>query len=309
MDERSLRACLSLAETLHFGRASEACHMSPSTLSRTIGRLEAELGVRLFERDNRSVALTPAGERFRRYARDSLEHWQALRADLVAESEELAGEISIYCSVTASYSFLYEPVSEFRRRHRRVRITVHTGDPEQAIARVSGGEEDLAIGARPERLPQVLAFEPMAVSPLVFIAPRTDPAVETFLKPRMRPSHWSAVPMILPERGLARERVERWFRAKGARPQVLAQAAGNEAIVSMVALGAGVGVVPLIVLENSPLADKVRLVEARPALPPFEVGLFVRRRRLGNRLVRAFWSALGAGGAEAEATARRPVGK
>ncbi|WP_405222677.1 HTH-type transcriptional activator IlvY [Lentisalinibacter sediminis] len=296
MDDRSLRACLSLADTLHYGRASAACHMSPSTLSRIISGLEEELGVRLFERDNRSVTLTPAGERFRTWARETLEQWEALRAGLAADSDELTGEISIYCSVTASYSFLYDPVAEFRRRHRRVRITVHTGDPEQAVARVRAGDEDLAIGARPERLPAGLAFEPMAVSPLVFIASREDPDMDRFLKPRMRPADWASVPMILPERGLARERVERWFRDKGIRPQVLAQAAGNEAIVSMVGLGGGVGVVPLIVLENSPLAGRVRQVAARPALAPFEVGLFARRKRLGDRLVRAFWSALTAGG-------------
>ncbi len=296
MDDRTLRACLSLADTLHYGRASEACHMSPSTLSRIISRLEDELGVRLFDRDNRSVNLTPAGERFRGYARETLEQWEALRAALATDSDELTGEISIYCSVTASYSFLYDPLAEFRRRHRRVRITVHTGDPEQAIARVSAGSEDLAIGARPARLPAALAFEPMAVSPLVFIAPRDDADVDRFLRPRMRPADWAAVPMILPERGLARERVERWFRDKGVRPQVLAQAAGNEAIVSMVGLGGGVGVVPLIVLENSPLAGKVRTVDARPALAPFEVGLFALRRRLTDQLVRAFWAALTAGG-------------
>ena len=296
MDDRSLRACLSLADTLHYGRASGACHMSPSTLSRIISGLEEELGVRLFERDNRSVRLTQAGERFRAWARGTLEEWEALRTGLAADSDELAGEIRNYCSVTASYSFLYDPVAEFRRRHRRVRITVHTGDPEQAVARVRAGEEDLAIGARPRRLPATLAFEPIAVSPLVFIASREDPDVDRFLRPRMRPADWAAVPMILPERGLARERVERWFRDKGIRPQVLAQAAGNEAIVSMVGLGGGVGVVPLIVLENSPLAGRVRQVAARPALAPFEVGLFARRKRLGDRLVRAFWSALTAGG-------------
>ncbi|MEJ2603026.1 MAG: HTH-type transcriptional activator IlvY [Gammaproteobacteria bacterium] len=304
MDERTLRAAVTLADTLHFGRASEACHMSPSTLSRTIGRLEDELGVRLFDRDNRSVELTSAGERFRRYARESLEQWQAFRAELETDHEELTGEISIYCSVTASYSFLYEPVSEFRRRHRQVRITVHTGDPEQAVARVVAGEEDLAIGARPERLPKALAFEPIAVSPLVFIAPESDPAVDTLLRSRMRAIDWAEVPMILPERGVTRERVEHWFRRKGVRPQVLAQAAGNEALVSMVALGAGVGVVPLIVLDNSPLATQVRRVGATPALRPLEVGLLARRRQLKSRLVNAFWSAMAAGGPRAEKAVR-----
>ncbi|HND14634.1 MAG TPA: LysR family transcriptional regulator, partial [Pseudomonadales bacterium] len=50
MDTRDLRAFTLLAETLHFGQAAQAAHLSPSTLSRTIQRLEAELDCRLFER-------------------------------------------------------------------------------------------------------------------------------------------------------------------------------------------------------------------------------------------------------------------
>ncbi|HET8791642.1 MAG TPA: LysR family transcriptional regulator, partial [Modicisalibacter sp.] len=64
MDLRPLRQFLVLADTLHFGRTSDACHVSASTLSRSIASLEATLGVRLFERDNRSVHLTREGRLF-----------------------------------------------------------------------------------------------------------------------------------------------------------------------------------------------------------------------------------------------------
>ena len=217
-----------------------------------------------------------------------------MRASLPGESAELAGEISIYCSVTASYSFLYELLSDFRDRNPNIRLTVHTGDPEEALARVGAGREDLAIGARPDRVTKALAFEPIAVSPLVFIAPASDPSIDSLLKPRMTADAWQALPMILPERGVARDAVDRWCRGKGIRPGVLAQVAGNEAIVSMVALGGGVGVVPEIVLGASPLKDRVRTLAARPALPSLEVGLFVQRKRLRDRVVGAFWAALAA---------------
>jgi LysR family positive regulator for ilvC len=52
---------------------------------------------------------------------------------------------------------------------------------------------------------------------------------------------WKDTPMILSEEGLARERVDRWFRQLGAKPHIYAQVSGNEAIVSMVSLGFGVG--------------------------------------------------------------------
>ncbi|HEY6881488.1 MAG TPA: LysR family transcriptional regulator, partial [Polyangiales bacterium] len=68
MDEDSLRIFLSLARSLHFGRASKLVHKSPSAVSRALSRLEDELGQPLFERDNRRVKLTPLGELFQRYA-------------------------------------------------------------------------------------------------------------------------------------------------------------------------------------------------------------------------------------------------
>src|SRR6056297_1839288 len=129
MDMRPLKHFLALAETLHFGRASEACHVSPSTLSRTIRQLEESLGVRLFERDNRHVVLTRQGRSFQAYARDTLEEWERLRQSLMREARTLTGEISIYCSVTASYSFLYELLCEFYTHHPGIELKLHTGDP------------------------------------------------------------------------------------------------------------------------------------------------------------------------------------
>jgi LysR family positive regulator for ilvC len=290
MDVRTLKQFVHLAESLHFGRAAEASNISPSALSRSIRQLEDEVGSPLFERNNRSVALTRAGGLFLGYARDSLGQWDAIRNTLMEEAGELHGEVSMYCSVTASYSFLFDLLSRFRSEHPHIEIKLHTGDPEHAIPRVLAGDEDIAIGARPGTLPAGLAFKPIAVSPLVFIAARaqaqTDPGDGSDA------AAWSAVPMILSESGLARRRVDRWFRRLGATPNIYAQVAGNEAIVSMVSLGFGIGVVPRIVLDNSPLVGEVRVLDVRPELEPYEVGLFTREKKLTSPLIEAFWSQL-----------------
>ncbi len=73
IDLNSLRLFLHLAETLHFGRTSHACAISAAALSRSIRRLEDEIGHGLFVRDNRSVQLSPAGLRFRAFARDTVD--------------------------------------------------------------------------------------------------------------------------------------------------------------------------------------------------------------------------------------------
>jgi LysR family positive regulator for ilvC len=291
MDNRTLRQFINLAETLHFGRASEASNISPSALSRGIARIEEEVGVTLFERNNRSVSLTHAGRLFLEYARETLGEWDTLRNRLMEEAAQLQGEVSVYCSVTASYSFLFDILTRFRQDYPRVGIKLHTGDPEDAITRVQSGAEDIAIGARPGRLATGLAFKPIAVSPLVFIAARGENRRHDG-QHRGADSSWEETPMILPERGLARRQVDEWFRAKGISPRVYVQVAGNEAIVSMVSLGLGVGVVPQIVLENSPLAGKVRVMEAKPRLEAYEVGLFTLNKMLGSPIIKAFWDEL-----------------
>lgn len=194
----------------------------------------------------------------------------------------------MYCSVTASYSFLFEILARIRQDHPGIEIKLHTGDPEEAIPRVLSGDEDISIGARPRTLPAGLAFKRIAVSPLVFIAAASDERLRAATNAR----DWAGSPMILSERGIARRRVEAWFRKLGMQASIYAQVAGNEAIVSMVSLGFGVGVVPRIVLDNSPLADKVRVIEIEPGLQPYEVGLFTMKRKLASPLIHAFWSQL-----------------
>jgi LysR family positive regulator for ilvC len=286
MDARSLKQFVNLADSLHFGRASEASHVSPSALSRSIKRLEGELDVILFERNNRSVSLTHAGNLFLVYARDMLGDWDTIRNNLMEDSGELHGEISMYCSVTASYSFLFDILTQFRRDHPRIEIKLHTGDPEDAIAKVLSGEEDIAIGARPKNLASGLAFKQIAVSPLVFIKAKTGDETGDIDTSR----DLAGNPMILPERGLARKRLDEWFQSQSLQANIYAQVAGNEAIVSMVSLGFGVGVVPQIVLDNSPLAHTVGVLKVRPKLEAYKVGLFTLSKKLNSPIIKAFWS-------------------
>lgn len=290
MDFRLLHHFNTLSEVLHFGRASELCHISPSTLSRSIQQLENELATTLFERDSRHVTLTAQGITFQRYTRETLEQWGTLKRTLASTATQLTGEISIYCSVTASYSFLYELLSDFRTQHPGIELKLHTGDPAESMARVLAGSDDMAITPRPRVPPAALTFKSLTRSPLLFIAP-TDTVDWLPASPQSSTAQqWQKVPMILSEAGLSREYADTWFKALGITPRIYAQVAGHEAIVSMVGLGFGVGVVPKIVLDNSPLARRVQVLNVKPELPHYDVGLCVLNRRLKNPMIEALWA-------------------
>ncbi len=284
MDNRTLTLFLHLCDTLHFGRTSQAMHISPSALTRTIQQLEETLDTSLFERDNRSVKLTKEGKLFQQYAKESIGLWQEFRQSLMEETQELQGEISIYCSVTASYSFLHTILSDFRKAHPKIVITLHTGDSEDAIQNILEDTDDLAIGALPDKLPSKLDFKRITTSPLVMIAPLTEE------KNEIRNDTWGTTPLILSEKGLVRKCVDTWFQQKNIKPTIYAQVSGNEAIVSMVSLGFGIGVIPKIVLDNSPLAQQVKTLNHKPLLESIDVGLFAQKKRLQNPLIKALWN-------------------
>src|SRR5688572_28730841 len=114
MDYQDLRLFLNLSRTLHFGRTSRECHKSPSAVSRTLVRLEQELGHALCERDTKRVRLTPQGELFASFASDALARFADVEAALVRDTQTLRGTLSIFASVTACQSFLPALLTRFR---------------------------------------------------------------------------------------------------------------------------------------------------------------------------------------------------
>jgi len=294
VDQYSLKIFLSVARLLHFGRAGQECGLSPSAVSRTISRLEEELGRKLFIRDNRSAAITAAGKEFRIFALETVETWDRLRSTPSLEAGEMRGEIRIYSSVAASYTVLAALLSVFRERYPNVHIRLQTGDPAESIERVRDSEIDITVAALPATLPKNLVFKPVAVTPLLFIAPTV--ACEASSLVALSPIRWSRVPMVLPETGLSRKRADTWFHAAKIKPKVYAEVSGHEAIVSMVRLGCGVGIVPKLALERFIQEGEVRILDVKPTLEPYIVGLCAQERRLESPVIRAFWDIAPSGG-------------
>ena len=285
-----LRAFLHLSETLRFSTTARELHLGPSALTRMVQRLEEEAGARLLERDRRRVALTPAGERFRAYAAEAVNSWDALQRDLRADEAPVSGVLRMYCSVTASQSIVPDLLARFRTAHPAVRIQLDTGYASNALELVRDGIVDVAIAALPERIPASVAAVEITTTPVVLVAPRARSQMTVLLE--RRPVPWAEVPMVLPSHGLARRHADRWFRSQGLRAEVAAEVEGHEAILSLVALGVGVGVLPLLVVEKSALAGDVTVLDVRPRLPAFRIGACVRARDLDDPVVAALWASL-----------------
>ncbi|MDX2020258.1 MAG: HTH-type transcriptional activator IlvY [Deltaproteobacteria bacterium] len=290
MDYDTLRLFLHLSRTLHFGRTSKECHVSPSALSRAIARLEDHVGWPLLERDQRRVALTPEGVAFAAHAQETLTRWQQLQQKLARKAEVLTGELALFASVTACQTFLPPLLSSFRQTHPEVHIKLETGYAADALGMLNKGVVDATVAALPDKVPPSLEARVVVVTPLVLVVPASD--CEAARQMALPVVPWEDVPFVLPAVGLARAAADRWFRKRKFSPRIYSELPGNEAILSLVAVGCGVGIVPRLVADRSPLRDEFRVIEPKPALDPFRVGVCTQKLKLKSPIVRAFWDSI-----------------
>jgi DNA-binding transcriptional LysR family regulator len=181
---------LAAAEHGSFSAAAEALHMAQPSLSEQIRRLEAELGVPLFARVGRGLALTDAGRALRPEAERTLAAAEAA-ADSVRGLRDLAGgRVSFGTFGSAHHYLLGGLVEDFRTRHPAVRVrvigqnsaevadAVRDGELEAALVvlpvddrglevRPAVSEELLYVSADPERLREAVTIERLAQAPLI----------------------------------------------------------------------------------------------------------------------------------------------
>ncbi len=281
MRSEDLEIFLVVARERHFSRAGQVCHASGSAITRSIQRLEEELGERLFERDNRQVNLTDVGQRFLPFASEVLSGWQQQLQMVEEGGKVLSGELSIYASLTAASSILPAILSEFRKLHPGVLVRLQTGDAAAAMVKITAHEADLSIAALPDRMPNTLIFQSLLRTPIVFVAARENIQ-------GVNVQDWREYPLILPEKGLARQRFDQWCKANPYHFNIYAEVSGNEAILALVSMGCGLGFVPKLVLERHSLRENLVVLEPTPLLGEYVVGLCYERKREKERNLQAF---------------------
>jgi LysR family positive regulator for ilvC len=286
MDLKELDAFLHLCQSKHFATTADAKFLSPSTLSRLIQRLEQEIGEPLFIRDNRKVELTQAGIKTREFAATVLNEWQQLQQGLKQKNQQLTGTLRLFCTVTAAYEFLPKLIEHFGERYPDVDLKIITGDVAKALNVIDSEEVDVAITALKESQSTKYYFQSLQQVPLKIIGPDND----SELAAKCQSTHidWAELPFVMPESGPIRHKLEKWLKAMGIKPQVYANVAGHEALVSMVALGCGVSIAPKLVIEASPVKNKI--LELKPNInpEPFDLGVCCLNNKKVDPIVAAF---------------------
>ena len=215
-----------------------------------------------------------------------LDDWQRFAGERAPAHGELSGTLHVYCTVTAAQGIVPDLLARLRGTHPGIRIELATGYATDAIDRLRGGDIDVSIAALPDRLPPGIVSHVLTTTRIVLVGPMQGPLFDTT---KRRPLDWSQIPLVLPAFGLARDSVNQWLTARGVVPVVYSELQGHEAILALVALGCGVGVVPRLVLEKTALRDQIVEIPVRPMLRGLRIGICVRDKSLSSPPVAAVW--------------------
>ncbi len=171
MDTAELEAFLAVVRHGSFTRAARALHRSQPGVSRQVRRLEDEIGLTLLNRPRDGVVLTPAGEQFLRFAQDTLDRLDNLRAALREGDGELAGRLKIAASTTPGQFLVPTLVARYRQRFPTVQVEVAIMDSALVAEDVQRGGCDVGfIGIKwPDRR---LHYRVIAEDEIVLAVPR-----------------------------------------------------------------------------------------------------------------------------------------
>ncbi len=172
MELRHLRYFVAVAEELHFTRAARRLNIAQPPLSQQIRALEAELGVRLFDRTRRSVALTDAGAALLARARTLLATTLALPAELQRVARGEVGELRIgFTSTLPLTHVLRDVVADHRRSHPEVSLHLRELHAMLQFEALRRGELDVGLVRYNERAPEGIRLDLLRRDPLRLVVP------------------------------------------------------------------------------------------------------------------------------------------
>ena len=173
MDVEQLRSFLAVADELHFGRAAERLHVAQPPLSRTIKRLERELGTRLFDRNTRSVRLTSSGQALMDPAQEVLDALRRAETAVRSADHGEVGTVRIAFAGVSTHRLVARLARVVRSQRSGIQLELSSQNFAQpAMKRLLAGETDLALG-RWDVVPAEISAQVVMPDSLVLAVPDT----------------------------------------------------------------------------------------------------------------------------------------
>lgn len=241
MEFRLVEAFLAVAEELHFGRAAERLHMAQSPLSQAIKKLEKDVGKPLFERSARTVRLTSAGHTFLPHARKILGEVDLAVRATAADPGSVYGRVRLGFSGALNHLTLPPLTRTLRSKHPDVELDLAEGvTTEDAVSRVERGSLDVAFVGLP--VPSGLPTLAISVEALGAAMPNDHHLAgrESMALSELSDQDW----ILMPGQSALRSVTITACHTAGFHPRLAQEVKDPHAVLSMVAAGVGISLMP-----------------------------------------------------------------
>ncbi|GGJ65682.1 LysR family transcriptional regulator [Streptomyces brasiliensis] len=283
MDIRNVKYFLAVADTGSITKAAKVLHLSQPPLSTAMSKLESELGVQLFERMPRGIALTPAGRYLQAAGRRLIAEEQRLSSALRSMGKGLEGELRLGAEILGLWSIISGKIAEFLTENPRVALDLMDAHPQVQLDHLANGHLDLAlVPVIPEEPPAPIhsvAFETDVIArlPMVVIVPSTwgEANCERIELAELRDQTWILPAPLGNARSLSRLLDDR-FALAGGRPSNVLSVQSIQTAARLVAAGVGVAVASAELADHHPDVSAVPIKDGL-----FELPLGLVRRKSG----------------------------
>ncbi|MEQ4721017.1 LysR substrate-binding domain-containing protein [Nonomuraea sp. B19D2] len=244
MDLNTLRQFVVVARLEHLSRAAEELRVAQPSLSRTIARLESELGTPLFDRSGR-LRLNDAGKLFLGYVERSLGE---LDAGCRAVAEAISEGVGTVRLASETFLTLTGPLAAYKRAHPDIEVELRWMAAEDMARHLRAQEVDLCVASQPISAEGLTAVQLLddavgVATPLGHpLASRTSVSIDELAgQPFVsaRKGHWQ------------RRLLDRLFAARGLTPKIVCEVDESSAIADLISAGLGIGLVPAFARRSS----------------------------------------------------------
>ena len=259
MDLDQLRYFQTVAARGGFTAASDDLGVSQPALSRSIARLEAELGRPVFERGGRTLRLTDAGSLLLARSRQALAILEDTKAEIAEEGGR--GRVRLGAIPTVAPYFLPKFLSDFAAAHPEAAVTVREDTTDNLLKALAAGEVDAAVLALP-LAGRGLEVTPLFEEDLLLVAPAGHPLAT---KKEVRMADIEGRPLVMLGEGhCLSDNIMAFCRQRSFRPLTVEQTSQLATVRELVALGHGVSLIPAMAV---PHADDPRVAYRKVVRP------------------------------------------
>ncbi|MCC4380925.1 LysR family transcriptional regulator [Limosilactobacillus reuteri] len=207
METRILTYFLKIAELSNMSKAAEELHITQPTLSRQIKTLEDSLGVKLFQRGNRSMTLTSAGIIFQKRAQRIVELVNKAEQD-ISDQTELNGVISIGCIESTVSNFLGSMITSFHNKYPKVRFNLYDADGSDIHEKLDRGTIDLGFLMTPVEVAKYNSIKLPVTDQWCLAVPKDHPIAQ---QTKIATNDLRSLPLIIPTRKIVQGEIFSWL--------------------------------------------------------------------------------------------------